>query len=502
MSETYQQPNIVLITCDHLRADHLGCAGHPTIQTPHIDQLARNGVRFEQAYSTTPICIPARATIMTALEGHNLGLTVFKSGFQLPTKETLPQLLRDEGYQTKVVGKMHTFPERCHYGFETMLLCEEGRRLGEYVGEHRGYDDYENWLTEQGYPGMAFGHGMSVNEYATTPWHLPDHTHPTEWVGTQTCKEIKRRDWTRPLFMWASFTAPHPPLTPLMRDLYMYEREEIPEPMIGDWVEEHPSFHTANIAFGEGKTPKQITLARQAYYALVTQVDRQINRIIGTLREEGILENTWFIFTSDHGDCLGDHHLWQKANFLNGACNIPFIITPPLNSEYDHLFNQEWIPGQVNQSVIGLQDILPTCLDIATGSIGEYRDGKSLLSLVKDPKLSVRENILGEFGNVGERSLMLTDGSWKYIWYEKDGYELLFDLKDDPNEMRNLAMKETYLRDKWRNELVQVLSYRENDPAVEGGQLIVSSPGYKMSPKERVKMLNTEWAYNHPYGQR
>ena len=166
----------------------------------------------------------------------------------------------------------------------------------------------------------------------------------------------------------------------------MYEREEIPEPMIGDWVEEHPSFHTANIAFGEGKTTKQITLARQAYYALVTQVDRQINRIIGTLREEGILENTWFIFTSDHGDCLGDHHLWQKANFLNGACNIPFIITPPLNSEYDHLFNQEWIPGQVNQSVIGLQDILPTCLNIATGSIEEYRDGKSLLFSCKRSK--------------------------------------------------------------------------------------------------------------------
>ena len=88
---------------------------------------------------------------------------------------------------------------------------------------------------------------------------------------------------------------------------------------------------------------------------------------------------------------------------------------------------------------------------------------KAYYSLVKDPKISVRDNILGEFGNVGERSLMLTDGSWKYIWYEKDGYELLLILKGDPNEMRNIANKEPYLRDQWRNELVQVLSYRENE---------------------------------------
>ena len=494
------QPNIVLITCDHLRADHLGCSGNEVIQTPHIDQLARNGVRFDQAYSTTPICIPARATIMTGLEGKTMGVTTFQPGFELPVKETLPQLLSNDGYQTKVVGKMHVYPERCHYGFDDMLLCEEGRLFGMYNGENRGYDDYELWLTEQGYDGMAFAHGISVNEYAMSPWHLPNHLHPTEWIGLQTCKEIKRRDWTRPLFMWASFTAPHPPLTPLKNDLFLYDRDEMPEPVIGDWVDQHPSFHTKNLYLTEEKTEKQIKLAKQAFYASITQIDRQINRIIGTLREQGMLENTWIIFASDHGESLGDHNLWQKANFLKGSCNIPLIITPPLSGEYDHIFSQEWLPGKVNSSVVGLQDLLPTCLDISGGTIPNNIDGKSLLPLVIDSEESVRDTILGEFGEIGLRSLMITDGKWKYIWYEEDGYELLFNLREDPNETRNLANIETQMKEKWKEKLISVLTKREDDPAVDGNQLRITSPGHKVSDKERVKLINTEWAYNHPLG--
>ena len=418
----------------------------------------------------------------------------------MPVEETLPKLLNDEGYQTKVVGKMHVFPERCHYGFETMLLCEEGRLLGQYEGENRGYDDYEQWLADQGYPGQAMAHGMSVNEYAMTPWHLPNHLHPTEWIGTQACREIKSRDWTRPLFLWASFTAPHPPLTPLLNDLYLYEKEEMPEPAVGEWADEQPAFHTANLSFGEEKTEKQISLAKQAYYASVTHVDRQINRILGTLREEGLLENTWFIFTSDHGDNLGDHHLWQKANFLKGACNIPLIITPPLSGEYDHILGEDWLPGKVNHSVVGLHDILPTCLDISKATVPDHVDGTSLIPLVQNPKQSVRENILGEFGHIGERSLMLTDGIWKYIWYEEDGFELLFNLKEDPDEVHNLANSALTKKEELRKSLIDILSVRDNDPAVVGNELRVTTPGRKVTEKEKVKLINIEWAYNHPHG--
>jgi arylsulfatase A-like enzyme len=488
-----EQPNILLISCDHLRADLLGCAGHPIIQTPNIDLLAQNGVRFDQAYSTTPICIPARSTIMAGQEGHELGITEFVPGFEIPVEETLPKQLGDAGYQTRAVGKMHFFPERRHYGFDSMLLCEEGRTFGKPYGENRGYDDYEQWLADQGYAGEAFSHGVPMNGYATSPWQLPDNLHPTEWIGSQACKEIKRRDWTRPLFMWTSFTAPHPPLVPLMKDLYIYDKDKMPKPHIGDWIEEHPSFHELYL---DQKTDKEIDLILRSFYALVTQIDRQISRILGTLREQGMLENTWIIFTSDHGDSLGDHNLWRKTKFLRGATNIPLIVTPPLNKES----LSEYMPNTINTSVVGLQDILSTCMDIAGADIPNHVTGKSLFPLIKDASCSVRETILGEVGPVRGRSFMLTDGIWKYLWYEEDGSELLFNIQDDPNEINNLLLQHCDVHRKFKDQLEKTLSLREGDPAIKDGRLAPKSLGLKLTSTEIAERLRF-YPYDIPVGQ-
>ncbi|MCZ8513718.1 sulfatase-like hydrolase/transferase [Paenibacillus filicis] len=484
-------PNIVLITTDQMRADLMGCAGNPIIQTPHLDFLAKRGGRFTQAISTQPVCIPARATIMTGLEGHSLGITTYKEGFEIPVEDTLPRLLNQAGYQTKAVGKMHVYPERCHYGFESMLICEEGRIIGQANNENKGLDDYEQWLAEQGYPGQAFGHGLANNEYAVTPWHLPDRLHPTEWIGLETCKAIKNRDWTRPLFLWSSFTAPHPPLAPLLNDLYLYDRDSMPKPVKGDWVGNHPLFHQYNLAqwFGDQTTEKQTDLAYRAFYALITQVDRQINRIIGTLREEGMLDNTWFIFASDHGDCMGDHQLWSKSNFLRGACNIPLIITPPPRGNLDRAVAENWVPGITSHSVVGLQDIMPTCLEIAGVAAPNGLDGKSLLPLLKEPSAKVRDAILGEFGPIGKRSFMLSDGCWKYIWYEEDDAQLLFHVADDPDEISDLSTKLPAKAQVWRKKLADKLQGRINDRAIDGDILRPVSPDRMLSELERARMV-------------
>lgn len=490
MSE--KQPNILLITCDQLRGDLLGCAGHPIIQTPNINMLARHGVRFSQAYSTTPICIPARSMVMAGQEGGELGITQFLPGFEIPVKETLPQALSDSGYQTKAIGKMHFFPERRHYGFDSMSLCEEGRTMGEANGEDRGYDDYELWLAEQGYAGQAFSHGVPMNGYATSIWQLPDNLHPTEWIGSETCKEIKRRDWSRPFFMWASFTAPHPPLTPLMKDLYIYDKDEMPKPSMGDWVNEHPSFHDLYL---DDKTEKEIDLAIRAYYALVTQVDRQISRILGTLREEGLLKNTWIIFTSDHGDSLGDHGLWRKTKFLKGSTNIPYIITPPLSDESIDSYQT----NTINNSVVGLQDILPTCLEIAKVEMPSHVTGRSLLPLVSNPDEKVRETILGEVGPLRGRTFMLTDGIWKYIWYEEDGGELLFNIQNDPDELKNLTSEHSDVKQQWQEKLIEILSLRKNDPAVKDNHLHCKAVGFRLTEEELTHRLRF-YPYDIPVG--
>jgi arylsulfatase A-like enzyme len=376
-----------------------------------------------------------------------------------------------------------------------MLLCEEGRMFGAKSPHKRGYDDYEHWLAEQGYPGQAFSHGIANNEYTVSPWHLPDHLHPTEWIADQSCRTIVRRDWTRPLFLWASFTAPHPPLTPLMRDLYMYDRDEMPEPAAGDWADRHSRYHERNVAGygGDVRSRKQTDMAYRGFYASITQVDRAINRIIGTLREEGMLDNTWIVFTSDHGDNMGDHGLWFKANFTRGACNIPLLVVPPSAG----LLGSDWIPGQTNASPVGLQDLLPTCLAIAGIPAPEGLDGRSLLPLVQQPVQSaVRDVILGEFGLPGERTLMVTDGQWKYIWFEEDGQELLFDLAGDPAETVDQAVRDKQRLGHWRGVLAGKLEAREADPAVREGRLTSSGRSGPLSAQEKARMAQ----YYNPRG--
>lgn len=463
-------PNIILITCDQMRADAMGCAGNAVVQTPHLDMLAAMGMRFTRAFSCQPVCIPARATILSGLTGPRLGIIRYQEGFRLPVRETLPQCLKDGGYETRLVGKMHQYPERCHYGFESMLLCEEGRLFGRSEGENRGYDDYELWLAEQGHAGMAFGHGMSNNEHFVSPWHLADHLHPTEWIGTEACKAIKRRDWTRPLFLWASFTAPHPPLTPLARDLKVYERSEMPRPAMGDWTKEQPLYHQRNIAAfrNEAMTDIQKDWAYRGYYAMITQVDRQINRLLGTLRDEGLLDRTWIVFASDHGDSMGDHGLWHKTNFLQGSCQIPLIIVPPPRFRAEEGEDGErWLPGATCDSPVGLQDLLPTLLAAAGVAIPQNLDGHSLLSLLTNPGARVREHVFGEFGSPGRRTFLLSDGEWKYIRYEEDGRELLFAMSEDPDELHDRSAAQPEMLTRWRGMLLDTLDRRATDSGTQ-----------------------------------
>lgn len=484
------KPNIVFITTDQMRDDSFGLGGNEMIQTTAMDHLARRGIRFTKAFSQQPVCIPARASILTGLEGYELGITDYVEGYQLPTTQTLPQVLNDAGYQTKLIGKMHQYPERCHYGFESMLLCEEGRMLEQGRDGMKRYDDYEIWLAEQGYAGQAFTHGMANNDHTVTTWHLPDHLHPTEWIGSEACKAIKTRDWTRPLFLWTSFTAPHPPLVPLAKDLAMIDEADIALPVIGEWVKEQPYFHDINQAQfrGNEKSEREIKLAKRAYDALIMQVDRQMNQIIGTLREEGMLENTWFIFTSDHGDNLGDHLLWGKRNFLRGSTQVPFVVTPPIRGDIDEVMGEQWIPGLDSKYPVGLIDIFPTCLDIAGVDLPNNIAGESLLPHVLDQEATDQRYIFGEIGTSGGRTIMVTDGKWKYIWYEQDGKELLFDIKNDPYELTNVANQEHEPLGMFRRHLIEVLAERKNDRALKDGRLNPVDPSITLRMKDRNRL--------------
>ena len=185
-----KSPNVLLVCVDHWPASFLGCAGHDWIQTPTLDQLAANGIRFPNTYSATPICLPARRTLMTGLttRSHSPG-TRENAGGPMPPVPTLAQCFRDAGYQAYAVGKLHVQPQRQRIGFDDVLLEEEGRM---YAGGDQ--DDYDIYLTEHGYVGRRFTHGMCNNTYVSRPWHLPEQYHVTNWAAQQMSRVVQRRD--------------------------------------------------------------------------------------------------------------------------------------------------------------------------------------------------------------------------------------------------------------------------------------------------------------------
>lgn len=417
------RPHVLLVTVDHWPASLLGCAGHPAIETPTLDRLAENGVRFENAYSECPVCIPARRTLMTGLSPRSHGDRTFQTTLGMPAAPTLAQSFRDAGYRSVAVGKLHVYPQRDRIGFDEVQLCEEGRP---YWGV---YDDYEIHLADEGFAGQQFDHGMSNNEYVCRPWHLPERTHPTSWAARTMSREIRRRDPTRPGFWYLSFTHPHPPLVP-PRDYWdMYRSTEVPAPPSSDWSQagdQLPYRLQVQAQQWPLLTPAARERALRAFYALCTHIDHQLRLVIGTLREEGLLDRTIILFTADHGDMLGQHGLWAKRLFYEPSANVPMVLVPAQG-------DSQVRPGSVDRRLAGLQDVMPTLLEMARVEPPEQLDGRSLVTG------SAREHLYGECNEDAMASRMIRCGRHKLIYYPAGNRSQLFDLDSDPDELHDLA---------------------------------------------------------------
>ncbi len=450
--------NVLLVTADHWPGHLLGAEGHPCVQTPTLDELARSGVRFTRAYSESPICVPGRRTLMTGCAPR-----VTNSRSSGPTQEmpshlpTLAQTFRDAGYLAYAVGKLHVYPQRNRIGFDDVALGEEGRAMFGLV------DDYELYLGERGYPGEYFTHGMGNNEYVTRPWHLPEEHHVTNWATREMVRVIKRRDPTRPALWYLSYCHPHPPLVPLQVYLDIYREMQIDAPSMGEWADDPESLPYRLRAvrdFGELRTDREIRQARRAFYALCTHIDHQLRVVIGTLREEGVLDNTTIVFASDHGDLLGKHGLWRKSLFYEDSARVPMIV---LGTEGDERVGFD----RVDDRLVGLQDVMPTVLDLAGVPVPDSVGG---LSMVGDER---RDHLYGECGEGVEASRMICDGRFKFIYYAAGNRSQLFDLADDPEELVDLSESVSHEEERKRLEgLLRKELYDDDLEWVRDGELV------------------------------
>lgn len=483
-----KRPNILFITTDQQRGDCLGSDGHPVLQTPYLDEIAERGARFTSAYSSVPSCTPARAAMLTGMDQWNHGRLTMRGADPLEYPATLPGELANAGYHTQAVGKMHFAPQRRLYGFHNMVLDESGRRFGNFVSDyHVWFDKHKEG--EYGYR----DHSIDWNSWMGRPSHLPEHLHPTHWTATEGINFLDRRDPTKPFFLWLSFARPHSPYDAPQAYWDMYiNNDKVPKAAVGDWAAPFDRRVADVNAPWSHRSDDEIQQARAGYYGNITFIDHQIGRVLYELRrhDPAAYKNTIIVFTSDHGDMMGDHHHWRKTYGYEGSARVPFVVA----------FPESWdMPtGQVIDAPIESRDIMPTLLDAAGVDIPDSVDGESLLKLFRGERDGWREFVQGEHTTCYSKEQgmqYVTDGKEKYIWFHHTGREQFFNLVDDPLECRDLSADAAWQEriGVWRGRLAEI-NERRGDPRGQDGRLVVQENALGLSPnynrwKERAEAL-------------
>ncbi len=459
---------------DQQRGDAMSCAGHPVLLTPQMDELADGGVRFEHAYSTCPVCIPARRSFMSGQFPNTHGVRAYRDGQEWDPAATLPGELLKAGYQTGIVGRnMHLHPLRKPYGFEHMAIAAGVREPAEY----------EQFMAENQPPcgGGYYGSGVMHNDWTARPWHLAEPLHQTNWTVDQALKFLHERDRSRPYFLVVSFVAPHPPLIPPAFYFERYLRQPLLEPAIGDWETPLAPKRPTKVDDSYINLTGELRRCMLAgYFGLINHIDDQIRRLLNPVTGF-FTPDTVVVYTSDHGEMLGDHYRFRKSLPYEGSARVPLLVRGGRDTAI--------AGGQVRDQAVCLEDIMPTCLELAGLEIPPSVDGRSLVPLLDknaaatNPTTAAggwRPFVHGEYAHSHH---YLTDGQWKYIWWSQDGTEQLFNLTDDPHECRELARRPEHHEQlqRWRTTLARHLQPRA-EGCSDGQRLIAGRPHPLLTP--------------------
>jgi arylsulfatase A-like enzyme len=463
--------NLLFVMCDQLRHDYLSCAGHPTLATPHIDALAGRGVRFTNAFCTSAVCGPSRMSFYTGRYARTHGSTW--NGVPLPVDEpTLGDHLRPLGLRVALVGKTHFTPDlpgMARLGLDpaapsTLLLRNGGfEPYDHYEGHVRPPADapYMRYLKAR-YPGAdpwsdfvvgaAGPNGETLDGWLIRNAHLPARVAEADSETAYTTDRaiaFIREQGDRPWCLHLSYIKPHwpylapapyhgmyPPETHLPLARQDHELADA-HPVVAAYrrTDEGLSFQRDEVA----------TNAKIAYMGLVKQIDDHIGRLAAFLAAAGRLDDTLIVFTSDHGDFLGDHWLGEKEVFYEQAVRIPLIVVDPDPAAAA-------TRGTVDDRFVEGIDILPSFIEAVGGSVpGHLIEGRSLLPWLRGRPAEAREAVFGELDYAFRRArqvlgrsaqdcrgYMVRTRRWKYV--EWPGFApQLFDLDDDPGEYRDLG---------------------------------------------------------------
>lgn len=435
------KPNVLFIMCDQFRYDMIAALGNPDIHTPNLDRLVRRGISLTQAYSPCPVCVPARYIIRTGRTAAATGCFLNEmpcapagqaEGMEDRCGPYLARTMLGLGYRTFGIGKFHTVPDMFEdLGYETHIHTEELWP----DQEARRRDGYARFIHDQ-HPAFRFIeqlHGERTNLYYIPQMSpLPAELTVEAYTADQAVAQISGPQADcRPYFGFVSFVGPHPPCAPPIPFNRLYNPDMMPDPVKGppetDLCDEQIPWMNYLI-WADDINDSLARNLKSRYYGEITYIDDCLGRILDAVEASGKADNTLICFFADHGDHLGDHRAWQKESFFEAACRIPFLLSWPCRLQ----------PSARNAMLTELTDLFA----LATGAAGscQTRDGIDLLTALTDPSRQ-RQVLYGVYGRPGTRlfKIMVRAGDWKYIWLANGSRQLLFNLKQDPGEMANLA---------------------------------------------------------------
>ena len=481
------RPNIVFILTDQQRYDTIAAMGFEHMITPNLDRLVKQGTSFENMYITAPSCAPSRASLFSGVYPHTNG--VFRN--DEPWNYCWVKDLAEGGYRTVNVGKMHTMPVEGPFGFHERQVVENKDR------DHPNLPFYlDNWDKAYFLRGLQKPSRVSQRQRADYDellgawvWEHDEMLHPDVFVGQMACWWLNRYTGDEPFFLQVGIPGPHPPYDPTQEYLDKYADRKLPEPIPPDpesqpeAMQELRRFHLGEDADGivhlENPTREQSRRQRAHYYANVSMIDKQVGDILDALEQRGVIDNTIIIFTSDHGDCLGDHGHSQKWNMYESTVHVPALISWP-----GHIKEEQRV-----DDLVALFDLGPTILEYAGVEVPEWMEATTLKPYLDGSIDAQRQRVYAEHSNdallTGTRFMtMIRDGAMKLVHFVDSEDGQLFDLDNDPDEQVNLWHEAEYAAT--RAFLVnEILKWRLESSVVTQGFVEACRQGEQsmMSPK-------------------
>ena len=441
-----EKKNVLFIIADDLNC-YLGSYGHQLAKTPNIDQLAEEGLLFENAYCNFPLCGPSRASMMTGLypDQNNVKGNAILIRDRVPDAVTMTQVFMNHGYAATRIGKIYHYNNPGDIG----TPGHDDPASWSHTINPRGRDKDEEDQIFSLVPG-SFG--------ATLSWMAADGTDEEQTDGiaaTEAIEQIEKHAVSgEPFFLGLGFYKPHTPFVAPKRYFEMYPRELISVPEVPEGYLEslpEPAQRILTMRKSQIDLPDSLAVsAIQAYLATISFLDAQVGRVLDALEQNGLKENTIVVFTSDHGYHMGEHDHYQKRTLFEYSARIPLIISYPGQSKR----------GQRTGSLVEMIDFYPTLCELAGLEYPENISGKSMVPVLNNPRKKIRKDAFTQ--TVFDGYSVITD-RYRYIRWGEGGEGLveLYDIRNDPGEMINLAGREKYERvmkkmDKRLNERVKL----------------------------------------------